>query len=161
VPLTVPPSAAPNERPLDTVLRPIHEAWLEEARRFLAPSIEPGADFWTRWGAIRYLSDQFGACYRLERAMVDELRRVVPAETADRLAQEGDLLVRRRLELDRIGRRRGTAEDMAVGTQGLLEQLGHWLQEIELAAASVSWHEPPAAAAALLRHFETNRPPEQ
>ena len=50
-----------REEPLDAVLRPIHNSWIEETRRFLDPATEPGADFWTRWAAVRYLSDDFRA----------------------------------------------------------------------------------------------------
>jgi hypothetical protein len=41
-------SAPGVEEPLDAVLRPIHNAWIEEVRRFLDPAREPGADFWAR-----------------------------------------------------------------------------------------------------------------
>jgi hypothetical protein len=139
------------------VLRPIHEAWVRDARRFLEPALEPGADFWTRWAAIRYLSDDFREQYRLERALVDELRPFVPPDTAERLVGEGDQLVRRRLELDRIGRRRGTAEEVAAGTRDLLEQLGMWLVEIELAAAGIRCGELPTEGADLLIHLEGGR----
>ena len=158
--MTKPTPAARNEQPLDTVLRPIHAVWVREARRFLDPSLDPAADFWTRWGAIRYLSDHFRAQYRLERALVDELRSFVPPDAAERLVREGDLLARRHLELDRIGRRRGTAEEMAVGTRGLLEQLGLWLAGIELAATDIHYGELPAEAADLLTHLEAGRPAE-
>jgi hypothetical protein len=159
--MTKPTPAARNEQPLDTVLRPIHEAWVREARRFLDPSLDPAADFWTRWGAIRYLSDHFGAQYRLERALVDELRPFLPPDVGGRLVQEGDLLARRRLELDRIGRRRGTAEEMAAGTRELVEQLGLWLASIELAAADIHYGDLPAEATDLLGHLEANRPAER
>lgn len=159
--MTIATPTARNEQPLDTVLRPIHEAWAHEARCFLDPSLEPGADFWTRWGAIRYLSDHFGAQYRLERALIDELRPFVPPNVAERLMQEGDLLARRRLELDRIGRRRGTAEEVAVGTRGLLEQLGLWLAAIELAAADIHYGQLPTRAAALVTHLEASLPAER
>jgi hypothetical protein len=43
-----------REEMLDAVLRPIHNSWVTETHRFLDPALDPGADFWTRWGAIRY-----------------------------------------------------------------------------------------------------------
>ena len=143
-----------SEEPLDAVLRPIHNTWVEETRRFLDPAIEPGADFWTRWGAIRYLSDDFRARYRLERALVDQLRGFLRLDVAERLVSEGDRLFRLRLELDRIGRRRGTAAEVAVVTRDLLEQLGVWCAEIELAAAGMTCDALPADATNLLGHLE-------
>lgn len=143
-----------SEEPLDAVLRSIHNTWVEETRRFLEPAIEPGADFWTRWGAIRYLSDDFRARYRLERGFVDELRPFLRLDVAERLVREGDRLFGLRLELDRIGRRRGTAAEVAAVTRDLLEQLGVWCAEIELAAAGVTRDALPVGAADLLGHLE-------
>ena len=45
-------SAPPSEQSLEEALRPVHNAWIAEARRFLEPTLEPGADFWTRWAAV-------------------------------------------------------------------------------------------------------------
>lgn len=143
-----------SAEPLDAVLRPIHTTWVEETRRFLDPAIEPGADFWTRWGAIRYLFDDFRSRYRLERALVDELGPLLRLDVAERLVREGDRLFRLRLELDRIGRRRGTAAEVAAVTRDLLEQLGVWCAEIELAAAGVTRDALPADATDLLGHLE-------
>ena len=147
-------SAPHGEEPLDAVLRPIHTTWVEETRRFLDPAAEPGADFWTRWAAVRYLSDDFRDRYRRERALVDELRPSLRLDVADRLIREGDRLFRLRLELDRIGRRRGTAAEVAAGTRELLEQLGVWCAEIELAASRLTRDAIPAEAADLLAHLE-------
>jgi hypothetical protein len=144
-----------GEERLDAVLRPIHNTWVEETRRFLDPAIEPGADFWTRWAAVRYLSDDFRDRYRRERALVDELRPFLRLDVAERLMREGDRLFRLRLELDRIGRRRGTAAEVAAGTRDLLEQLGVWCAEIELAAAGLTRNALPAEAADLLAHLES------
>jgi hypothetical protein len=135
-----------SEEPLDTVLRSIHNAWIEETRRFLDPAIEAGA--------VRYLSDDFRSRYRRERALVDELRRFLRSDMAERLVREGDRLFRLRLELDRIGRRRGTAAEVAAGTLDLLEQLGVWCTKIELAAAGLTRDALPAEASDLLAHLE-------
>jgi hypothetical protein len=147
-------SAPGVEEPLDAVLRSIHNAWIEEVRRFLDPAREPGADFWARWAAVRYLSDDFREQYRLERALVDELRPFDRPELAERLMCEGDRVLRLRLELDRIGRRRGTSAEVAAGTQDLLEQLGLWCAEIEVAARGMSRGALPAEGAELLAHLE-------
>jgi len=143
-----------GEESLDAVLHPIHDAWVGEAHRFLDPAAEPDADFWTRWAAVRYLSDDFRDRYRLERALVDELRPFLRLDVADRLVREGDRLFRLRLELDRIGRRRGTAAEVAAGTRDLLEQLGVWCAEIELAVNGLTCDALPAEAIDLLAHLE-------
>jgi hypothetical protein len=149
-------SAAPHEEPLDAVLRPIHNGWIQEARRFLEPALEPGADFWARWTAVRYLSDDFRKQYRLERALVDELRPFLAAQVAERLVQESDRVLRLRLELDRIGRRRGTSAEVATGTRDLLAQLGVWCAEIELAGRGITRGALPVDGAELLAHLEAS-----
>jgi hypothetical protein len=151
-------SAPRSAEPLDAVLRPIHAAWAEEARRFLEPAMETGVDFWTRWAAVRYLDDDFSEHYRRERALVDELRPFVRPAEAERLRGSGERLFRLRLELDRIGRRRGTAAEVAAGTRELLEQLAVWCAEIELAAHGLTRDTLPAEGAALLGHLEALLP---
>src|SRR3954468_3659844 len=101
-----------HEEILDAVLRPIHNVWVTETHRFLDPAIEPGADFWARWGATRFLSDDFRDRYRRERALVDQLRSLLRPDVSEHPVREGDRLVRLRLELDRLGRRRGTAAEV-------------------------------------------------
>jgi hypothetical protein len=151
-------SPSHDEAPLDAVLCPIHDAWVEEALCFLEPAIEPGADFWTRWAAVRYLSDAFRVRYRRERALVDELRSFLRPDVAERLVRKGDRLFRLRLELDRIGRRRGTAAEFAAGTRDLLEQLRVWCAEIEQAADGLTWDTLPAEATDLLAPLEAAAP---
>jgi hypothetical protein len=147
-------SAPRHEERLDAVLRPIHNAWVETTHRFLDPAIEADADFWTRWAAVRYLSDDFRDRYRRERALVDRLSPFLRLDVAERLVREGDRLFRLRLELDRIGRRRGTAAEVAAAAQDLLEQLGVWCAEIELAAAGLTRDTLPAEATDLLTRLE-------
>ena len=142
-----------SEKSLDALLCPIHNAWVEEARRFLEPSLEPDADFWTRWAATRYIADGFQQHYRRERAFVDELRPLLPPVVLERLVREGDRVLRLRLEVDRMGRRRGTAEEFAAATRNLLEQLGLWCTEIELAAHGVTRNALTPGAAHLLAHL--------
>lgn len=141
---------SPAEQSLVTLLLPSHEDWVREARGFLEPALEPNPDFWTRWAAARYLSDGFETRYRLERALVDQLHHWAPGHFGARLIREGDLLALRRLELERLGRRRGTAAEMAAGTEQLLEQLATWLAAIELAAAGLRARDLPAEAADIL-----------
>lgn len=148
-------TANPGEQPLDSVLRPIHEGWLADARRYLDPALEPGAEFWTRWAAVRYLNDEFLDRFRWERALVDELRAFLPEDASERLRQEDARLARLRLEVDRIGRRRGTAAEVAATSRDFLEQLALWCAEIEAAAGAIPRESLTTEGATLLAHLET------
>ena len=140
------------EESLDDTLRPIHRAWLEEARCLLEPSLDPGADFWTRWAAIRYLADDFREQFRLEHGLVNELCPFLPAEASERLLRGGDRILHLRLELERTQRRgrRVVTSELAIRTRDLLEQLGVWCAEIEAAAEEVGPDDLPADAALLI-----------
>ncbi len=143
---------------LETVLRHIHRAWLEEARRYLVPVLDPATDFWTRWAAVRYLADQFGERYRHERSLVDELRPFLDPGETERLQRSGDRLLQLRLELDRIGRRRGTGEEAARAAGALLAHLERWSTEIEIATTGLSPEGLPSGARELLVHLEAILP---
>jgi hypothetical protein len=151
-------SVARDDESLDAVLRPSHAVWLEAAHCFLEPALEPAADVWTRWAAVRYLADDFRDRCGWESGLLDELRPFLSPAVSARLLEAGDRLFRRRLELDRIGRRRGTAAEFAAGTRELLEQLGGWCGEIERAAAGITRAALPAEGAALLGHLEASLP---
>jgi hypothetical protein len=148
------PSAPSDEETLDATLRPIHDAWVKEARCFLEPALEPGTDFWTRWAAVRYIADDFQEQYHRERALVDELRPFLRPDVAERLQSEGDRVFRLRLELDRMGRRRVTAAEFAGATRALLDRLGVWCAEIELATGGITGDTLPAEGAELLTQLE-------
>lgn len=137
---------------LDATLRPIHHAWLEEARCLLEPALDAGADFWTRWAAIRYLTDDFREQFRLEHGLVNELCPFLPAEASERLLRGGDRILHLRLELERHQRRgrRVVTSELALATRNLLEQLGVWCAEIEAAAGDVKADDLSADAALLL-----------
>lgn len=137
---------------LDATLRPIHHAWLEEARCLLEPALDAGADFWTRWAAIRYLTDDFREQFRLEHGLVNELCPFLPAEASERLLRGGDRILHLRLELERLQRRgrRVVTSELALATRDLLEQLGVWCAEIEAAAGDVRAADLSADAALLL-----------
>ena len=143
-----------GEQSLDAVLRPIHRAWIDEARRYLVPVLEPEADFWARWTAVRYLADDFREHYRYTRSLIDNLSRFLEPEQAARLQRSGDRLLRLRLEVDRIGRRRGTAVEAARATHDLLTRLELWCVEIETSTTSVTANQLPEQAADLLAHLE-------
>lgn len=144
-----------GEQPLEAILRPIHEGWIKDARRYLDPALNPGAEFWDRWAVVRYLSDDFLDRFRWEHALVYELRQYLAADAAERLEREGARLARLRLELDRVGRRRGTAAEVAATIWDLLEQLSVWCAEIEAAARRIPLETLTAEGATLLAHLET------
>jgi hypothetical protein len=119
---------------LGPVLRAAHDIWIREAGSFLSPIIRPGAPFWDRWTAVRYLADQFMSQYRRERALVDELRPFLPPETAERLIGDGDRILQLQEQLDEVGRRRGTARTVAAIGREVLRSLRSWCAELEAAA---------------------------
>jgi len=143
-----------GEQPLDQVLRGIHYAWVQEARTFLEPATAAAADFWTRWAAIRYLDDEFRDRYDLERGLLAALRPFLPPATAERIAHEGERVFRLRLELDRVGRRHGTAPEVADGARALLDQLVLWLTTIEQAVAGLTRDTLAPEGEILLAHME-------
>jgi hypothetical protein len=142
------------EETLDAVLGPTHDAWIEEARQLLVPATTPVAPFWDRWSVVRYLDDQFLARFRVERALLSELRPFVTIHEMDRLESGGEQVARLQLALDRIGRRRGTAAEFAALTTEFLQALELWCVEIELAGARVHRDTLPADAQRMLEHLE-------
>lgn len=150
--------APQREQPLDQALRGIHDAWVHEARCFLEPAMAPAADFWTRWATVRYLDDEFRDRYDLERDLLAELRPFLAPVAAERLAREGDRVFQLRLELDRVGRRRGTAAEVADGARALLDQLVLWLAEVEQGTAGLTRDTLAPEATNLLAHLEACRP---
>lgn len=158
MPAFSPIPTAQGERPLDQTLRGVHDAWVHEARCFLEPAMEPTADFWTRWAAVRYLDDEFRDRYELERGLLAELRPFLAPVTSERLAREGDRVFRLRLELDRVGRRRGTAAEVADGARALLDQLVLWLTMIEQGVVGLTRDTLAPEGAILLAHLEAARP---
>ncbi len=143
-----------GEQILGQALGPIHSHWMEDARRFLEPACESDADQWTRWAAVRYLADDCRQQLEWERGLVDELRPFLAPEHGARLAREGDRVSRLRLDLDRIGRRHGTAMEFAAGTRALLEQLGSWCADIEILAQHLTRAMLPPEGAMFLSHLE-------
>jgi hypothetical protein len=146
------------EEPLEAVLHPIHKRWLEEARRFLDPTLSPRAESWTCSAAVRYLHEEFLNRFRWELAFVDELRPFLAVDMSERLRCEGARLARLRLEVDRIGHRRRTAAQVAAAARDLLEQLAFWCAEIEAAAGAIPREALTGEAAAFLVHPERIRP---
>ena len=148
---------AAAEQPLDAVLRLTHAGWLEHVRRQLDPALDPGADFWTRWAAVRYLNDEFLDRFQRELALVDELHPFLSEDASERLRRAGALLARLRLEVDRIGRRRGTAAEVAAATLAFLDQLVLWCAEIDACARGIPWEALTGDVGGFLVHLERIR----
>lgn len=122
---------------LAPVLRAAHRIWIRETNRFLSPIIVREAPFWERWTAVRYMADQFLGQYRRERALLDEVRPFLPPDIAERLTQDGERIGRLQCELDRVGRRRGTAHMVSGVSRELLQLLRAWCADIEEAAGQI------------------------
>ena len=138
-----------TDETLSAVLSPTHEVWIEEARQLLVPAVARDATFWERWSAVRYLNDQFLERFNAERALVVELRPFVTAREMEMLVVGGERVAGLRLELDRVGRRGGTAAQFAPLIAEFLKALEPWWTEIELAAARVQ----PAALPSEARRY--------
>ncbi len=122
---------------LAPVLRAAHRIWIRETNRFLSPIIVREAPFWERWTAVRYMADQFLGQYRRERALLDEVRPFLPPDIAERLTQDGERIGRLQCELDRVGRRRGTAHMVSGVSRELLQLFRAWCADIEKAAGQI------------------------
>jgi hypothetical protein len=106
---------------------------------------------------VRYLNDEFLDRFQWELALVDELHGFLAEDASERLRQDGARLARLRLEFDRIGRRRGTASEVAAASRAFLEQLALWCAEIEAAARGIPREALTEEAAAFLVHLERIR----
>ena len=118
-------------------LRAAHEIWLGETNRFLLPVSLRETSFWSRWTAIRFLADQFAAQFGRERALLAELHPYLQHDAAERLTRDSERISRLLKELDRVGRRRGTARIVSAMSQSLLHLLRSWSADIEAAAGCI------------------------
>ena len=141
--------------PVGVVLEPIHDHWAGQVRAFLGPAIDVHAGFWSRWGAVRFLGDQFALRFRLECALADELRPLIAPAAAARLSAARAKVERTAAALMAIGRRRGVAMLTAALTERLLEELGRWWGLLEAATAHLHPDELPPRAEHLLRLLQT------
>jgi hypothetical protein len=143
-----------NHEGVGAVLRATHNIWIQETDTYLTPVIRPGASFWERWTAVRYLAGDFVAQYRRECALLEELRKLLPAAITETLLHEAERIEQLRQELDRIGRRRGTAQTVSVAARLLLDSLRHWCADIEAAAWEIDNSEVPDEVRRVLAGFE-------
>jgi hypothetical protein len=146
--------AIDNHDILAPVLRAAHRIWIRETNRFLLPIMVREAPFWERWTAVRYLADQFMGQYHRERALIDEVRPFLPPDAAERLTQDGERVGRLQSELDRVGRRRGTAHTVSVLSRELLHLLRSWCADIEESAGRIPRELLPEEGNRLVADFE-------
>jgi hypothetical protein len=150
----VPSSQLPDSKGLGPVLDAAHKVWIAETDGYLNPIILREAPFWERWTAVRYLADEFMAQYRRERALLEELRPFLPGGVAQTLLDEGDGIEQLQQELDRIGRRRGTAQPVSRAARLLRDAVRAWCANIESAAREIDRSELPEEARRVLASFE-------
>jgi len=145
--------ASPAE-PLSAILSPIHDCWVEQVARFLAPAMSTRASFWDRWGAVRYLADEFEAHFRAQCALVDSLEPLLDASAPGCLATARKALESTRAELIALGRRRGTAGPVAVLARRFLDQLERWCAGFELATSQLTRRDLSEESRQAVAHLE-------
>lgn len=152
--------AGPVIASLAEALGPIHERWIDEARRCLSPESRGRAGLWDYWGVVRYLDDRFLAQYQRERTLVEEMQPYLPSEQAERLRLGALEISTLRREAARWGRQPGATGQVAAATRRLLERLPLWCAEVELAATRISSLSLGPEGARLLAQMEaTSRVP--
>ena len=142
--------ATHSARTVGSVLAIIHEDWIKLVSSFLSPAMEPHADLWSRWGAARFLGDQFGDRFRLECAFADALDGAVSADAAARLTAARDDIERTSEDLMAAGRRQDTPTLTAILARRFIEQVARWCVELELATAKLAPAGLPLTARRLL-----------
>jgi hypothetical protein len=136
---TIKPMLGPvtTDETLAAVLSPTHDVWIEDVRQLLLPATPPNAAFLARWSALRYLDDRFVDRFTAERALVSEVLPFVSPREATLLEAGAERITWLHFALDRIGCRRGTADEFARTAAELLKALELWCVQIELAAARI------------------------
>jgi hypothetical protein len=139
---------------LDVVLSPVHDRWIEQMNRLLAPAMVPQATFWDRWGAVRYLIDQFEDRFRLECALMDSLAGWLSRSEFVHLSTIRAVLERTRTDLIALGRRRGTGMVVAAFAEEILNQAKLWCAQLELATRNLRRCELSAESQRVVEHLE-------
>lgn len=146
-------TATPAADRLDAVLPQIHHRWLGTVERILAPAIAPGAGFWDRWGAVRFLTDQFESFYRIEATLIESLAASLPPSDLARLRQDLGEVERARAGLVGVGRRRGTGPEVSRQATALLTLTRRWSSALEDAARRLGPAELPPGSKKLLEEL--------
>ena len=139
---------------LESLLSPIHDLWIEQIERLLAPAMAPRAEFWERWSVVRYLTDQFEGRFRLEYALADSLDGLLRPELVSRLESTRRALEFVRAQLVTVGRRRGTSGVTAGLAGKLLERAKLWCAQLEFATRDIRREELSPESGRLLEHLE-------
>jgi hypothetical protein len=147
--------AEPVIASLAEALGPIHERWIDEARRCLSPAPRGRAGLWDYWGVVCYLDDRFLAQYQRERALLEEMQPYLSSDEVKRLRLGAFEISTLRREALRWGRQRGATGQVAAATRQLLERLPLWCAEVELAATRISRLSLEPESARLLAQMET------
>jgi hypothetical protein len=143
-------SATPRAHTVGEVLAIIHEGWMKQVSSSIVPATDLHSDFWSRWGAARFLGDQFGDRFRLECAFAAALDGLLSPEDAERLSAARDDIDLTSGELMAAGRRRDAPEPTAALARRLIEEVARWCVELELATAHLTPADLPLAARRLL-----------
>ncbi|HEU4647696.1 MAG TPA: hypothetical protein VFS33_01455 [Gemmatimonadales bacterium] len=141
--------------PLAARLRRVHDRWLREVGAQLEPvTVASTSSVWDRWGAARYLADQFNYHFHTAGMLLQQLGPKLASAVVARLAAERAALERMRDELSVLGRRQGTAAPMAVLARALIERLTRWCADLETATDDLAADELEDEARVLLARFE-------
>ena len=122
---------------IDARLIPAHDNWMADAARFLNPVTDKEATFWQRWAAVRYVEEQLPARLESERALLQQLRALLPAEITKRLHMQAERLSALVEHFNRVGRQRESAREVARTAWELTEALRLWYAEIEYAVGGI------------------------
>ncbi len=148
----VSPSATGPAPTLHTALRDIHQRWMRDTLRWLAPTLSASADFWDGWSAVRYINDQFERKYRRQRSLVKAILPLLRAADAFRLRSTTVELELMRRHLNRVAGRQQMTEVVAVASCHFLELLAAWFGELQRVTQGLSRDQiPPQGQRALAR----------
>ncbi len=137
-----------------SVLSPIHAYWLGRTRTTVEPMLSREASFWDRWTGVRYLADPFAEHYQREVELVGSLLPLLPPEAACRLTTLTETLDHARVQLDRVGRRRGVARAVSVIAREFLDLFQLWCTEVEAAVEGLRREKLPERSGQLLAALE-------
>ena len=128
----------------------VHEGRMQQVSAFLSPALDEDSDFWSRWGAARFLGDRFARWFAQECALLDALGPLVPEDGARTIAAARAALERMTDELVNAGRRRENGILTARLVRRFIDQLAFWYVEVEQATDRIGIADlPPGPAAAL------------
>lgn len=151
----IPQAEQVDARSVNATLSLVHDQWMERIARLLAPPASPRATFWERWGAVRFLSDQFEDRFRLECDLAESLAGQLSPSVRVRLHGARAAVERSRSDLMAAGRRRGTAAQVALLCRRFLDQARRWCATLELATAGLAIGDLPPESRTMLARLRT------